>query len=674
MVEIAKEYGDYKNHFEQLQRVLEAGKVGSWAVYSDNDALDWSAETYKLFDLPFGEAITYREMLSYIHVDDLERVDFQWQKATREGNYAIVYRIISAKGRLKWIETFGDVIHNAEGDFVRALGIVRDITEQKEAEIKLVTLAASLKRSQKIGNLGSWVIEAASSCFELNEEARMMFDFPIEKDITTEDWFKIVHPRDVDLVKNAWSESVEGFREYDIEYRVVVGNTIKWIKTASEVEFDSQGAFVKAVGVVKDITEHKIQEENLQVAKEQAEVSNKLKSDFLANMSHEIRTPLNGVIGFSELMRKTSLDDLQDHYLTIVNRSAHSLIGIINDILDFSKIEAGKVELDLEQVDLLELIKHVESINSYQAEAKNLELITRLSPEVSRYVVADGLRLEQVLTNLMSNAIKFTQEGRIELFIEVADTEREGINALRFMVRDTGIGISPENKSKIFEAFTQEDLSTTRKFGGTGLGLSISNGLLALMDSQLALESKRGEGSEFYFDLILEPVKSGSVSANEPSSPVSSQNKTSLGEGISSLPLKVMVVEDNEINLLLAKALVKQILPNATIFEAINGEQSVKLYKRDKPDLILMDVQMPIMNGFDATIQIREIEESCREGTGNKPSRVPIIAVSAGIQEKERVKCLEAGMDDFLAKPIIGKKFRSTIQKYCEGIIDQTAF
>ncbi|MHA4894118.1 PAS domain S-box protein [Pedobacter sp. PWIIR3] len=533
------------------------------------------------------------------------------------------------------------------------------------------------------------------------------------------------------------------------------------------------------LGIGLDITSLNNQREELKIAKVRAEEASIAKSEFLANMSHEIRTPLNGVIGFTDLLLKTKLNETQKQYLSIVNQSANALLGIINDILDFSKIEAGKLELAIEKCDLYEMSAQATDIITYQIQTKGLEMLLNIPYDLPRFIWTDPVRLKQILINLLSNASKFTEKGEIELKIEIIG-EQEELRIFRFSVRDTGIGIKADKQEKIFEAFSQEDGTTTKKYGGTGLGLTISNKLLGLMGSKLELTSVAGKGSTFYFDIAL-PAEEGDaiewkdidhiknvliVDDNENNRMILKQmlllkqiNSDEAKNGFEALqylakgeeydaiimdyhmpymdgletikkiranfeigdkeqqiillhsssddellqsackelniihrmvkPIKtediynvlsrlykeeqhhidvkpaelsttaakvnILIAEDNAINMLLAKTIIRRIAPNATIYEAANGVEALAYCETNKPDLILMDVQMPEMNGYEATRQIRETDAG---------RQVPILALTAGNVKSEKEKCLEAGMDDFILKPIVESTLALAFEKW----------
>jgi signal transduction histidine kinase/CheY-like chemotaxis protein len=387
------------------------------------------------------------------------------------------------------------------------------------------------------------------------------------------------------------------------------------------------------VAVFRDMRVQKEAEVELRQAMILAEDAVKTKADFLATMSHEIRTPLNGVIGMANLLIDTNLNEEQKNYVQTLSRSAQVLLSLINDILDFSKIEAGKMHLESASFGFKPLLQDLRDMFTYPFEHKHIRYNEKLSDDLPKVVSGDMSRLRQVLINLIGNALKFTAQGSVTLEISVVEENDDGWR-IRFAVTDTGIGISKEAQEKLFEAFTQADSSTTRKFGGTGLGLSISKKLIHLMQGDLAVNSELGVGSTFFF--IINLGKSTEI--------ITELRHTPTDDAILSTHEKtVLLVEDNKVNQLVASKLLQKFGYAYAIAE--NGEEALKQLAERSFDVILMDCQMPIMDGFEATKTIRLMEQ-------HSGQHIPIIGLTANALDGDRERCMTCGMDDYSTKPI----------------------
>lgn len=406
--------------------------------------------------------------------------------------------------------------------------------------------------------------------------------------------------------------------------------------------------------VVRDITEHKRAESELLAAKEKAEQATRAKTEFLANMSHEIRTPINGVLGMLDLLQQEGLGARQQFYVNTALESANSLLIIINDILDLSKVESGHLNLERITVNLYRLVERTVALQTATAMAKHLTLGFEVTPEVPENIMGDPVRLRQVLLNLISNAVKFTHQGTVMLKVERVREFSDQVE-LRFEVSDTGIGIEPENLQTLFDEFTQADGSTTRLYGGTGLGLTISRKLVAMMGGELGASSIPGEGSVFWFTAVF-GKRANSTQANVQLPP---QERLPPEETLQDLTgYTVLVVDDKVINRIVCREMLTKMGLNVDVVES--GQSAIDTVFSKQYDLVLMDCQMPVMDGFEATRLIRSKEKE------RGLPRLPILALTARAMEGDREICLAAGMDDYLSKPFRFSALQATISRYLD--------
>lgn len=699
----------------------------------------------------------------------------------------------------KWFRVYA---YSLEKDYFVTIFI--DKTSEKKQELELLNERRRLSDILHGTNVGTWEWNVQTGETRFNQRWAEIIGYTLEElaPISIETWLELVNQEDLEksneiLQKHFQKET--NFYEFETRMKHKSGEWI-WILDRGKVHtWTEDGKPLLMSGTHQNIHQRKMEEEQrheeqqktheiLIRAKEEAEAASQEKSQFLANMSHEIRTPLNGVIGFTDLLINTKLEQMQKQYAINANISAHALLGIINDILDFSKIESGKLELDEIRIDIIELLEQAIDIVKYNASQKELELLLNISSRVPRYMIADPIRLKQVIVNLLSNAVKFTEKGEIELRLSFDSEEESNIGNFYFLVRDTGIGISDEQREKLFKSFSQADISTTRKYGGTGLGLAISRMLIEKMSSKLQFKSEIGSGSIFYFklnkfyedktqdkletpidiqrilvvddnennctilkhnleyynikvdtvsngydainilkldsnyDVLLTDYKMPGIygtetvrlirdvlkldkdklpiilmhSSSEDSiiydqckkldilhklikpiklnelnrilfsikNPVQTEDQANLNVTQPFINVYnngndpiILIVDDVSMNLQLLKRILNKIIPSAIIAEAMDGQHAIQSFIENKPDIIFMDIQMPNMDGYNATREIRKCEKITQGST-------PIIALTAGVVKGEREKCIESGMNDYLTKPIEKRALQSIVERY----------
>ena len=413
--------------------------------------------------------------------------------------------------------------------------------------------------------------------------------------------------------------------------------------------FNRYGQLIAVVEVLRDITESKNSEQALIEARNAAEAATRAKSDFLATMSHEIRTPMNGVLGMVQLLGETELSKEQRDYADTIDMSGKALLTIINDILDFSKTESGKLELEVTDLDIQQTVRDVYQLMVTSANEKSVDLLVNFSPDCPHFVMGDAGRIRQILLNLVGNALKFTDSGFVEIFVGCSERLEDQV-VLAFDIKDSGIGISTKAQEKLFQSFSQADASTTRKYGGTGLGLAVCKNLVTQMNGSIRVESQAGVGSTFSFTLQLPlSTKDRSDLGSE------AESQVSLSPTTISLETTILLAEDNCINEKVAVTMLEKL--GLQVDVAHNGKEAIEKSENNSYDLILMDCNMPEMDGFQATQEIRKRE------TG---SRIPIIALTANAMDEDREKCLAAGMDGFISKPFNKNVLVEIMEKWLE--------
>lgn len=553
---------------------------------------------------------------------------YQQQFLQREPTSYYEFPVLSKDGSTVWLGQNVRARINSNNHVIGFRAVARDITAQKRAEAKL--RQSEEKYRSIIENLRFGMMEV-----NLEGNVTRVYEGMYRMTGYTEEELIGKNPNDVflseewrDFMKKQLAKRKAGESHvYEVQLRRKDGSMV-WAMISGTPLYDEMGEVCGSIGIHLDLTDRKRIEDQLRIAQHRAEESSRAKQAFLANMSHEIRTPMNGIKGMLHLLSQTLLQPEQQRYLRNMTDSSNHLMVLINDILDLSKIEAGKLDLESVPVSLPQLLENVEATFSQRTEDKGIDLSIQIDPAIEQNVLADPTRLRQIVDNLINNAIKFTDRGGISIAL-TCEGKTATAYTVRLSVADTGIGIEMERVEEVFESFSQENDSTSRLYGGTGLGLPICKQLVELMGGQIFIRSEKGTGTEVAFELTMpitteQPAQAPSVDTN-------------VTEQLSGL--RVLLAEDHDINRFLATKLLED--AGIEVFHAENGQEAIELFKTQPVELILMDMQMPVLDGLDATRFIRK----------SMSKEVPIIALTANAIKGDEQRCLDAGMNDYVSKP-----------------------
>lgn len=681
-----------RSHYEQdlerqvtektkaLSEAQRIARVGSWEMDVSTGEITWSVELFRVFGIDFATKIAkYPNMFDRVIPEDRDKLRAAVEQAIADGTpYSVEYGNFRSDHSICYLLSRGEAVFNEQGKVIKLRGTAQDISDRKELEIALrvsennlsdiLNSATAVITRAQIRKDGTWEISYVSKACEaisgyspqelIDDQALWV------SSIYPEDWQSFGDQIYADVFNEVGGTYIYRFRHKD--------GSLRWISQTNHSRWDKcLNAYVVTM-LTSDISDRKQTELALAEAKENAEAATKAKSAFLANMSHEIRTPMNGVIGMTQLLETTPLNEEQADFVKTIKDSGDALLTVINDILDFSKIESGMLEIEANAFNLEEVVSGVCKLLESQAIAKQIQIQSNIAPNVPKNVIGDRARLRQILLNLVGNAVKFTKQGQISINVNgtpifsrsfsKSDSKsgRSDLDAyqLQFAIADTGIGIKGDRIKQLFQPFTQADASISRKYGGTGLGLAISKRLVELMGGTIWVESlgqvggkppvewqlnAKTQGSTFYFAIAV------SIDSEVDREPLDRKTNDILCDDTiaQKFPLRILVAEDNKVNQMVAQRLLSRLGYHADM--ANNGLEAVAAVQKQLYDLIFMDMQMPEMDGLTATKLIRElIREKCNGST----HQLQIVAMTANALPEDHQACLNAGMDNYISKPI----------------------
>ncbi len=616
--------------------------VGIFHTDPEGRCIYTNPQWQQIYGLSLAESLG-EGWLRGIHPDDRAGVRALWERITAGGEtFDHTFRVQRPDGEVLHVRGRGGPVTLPDGSRAGYVGCVLDVSEEVRARRELQAREERLQRALDGSGLALWDLDVPSETIYLSETwMRMLGEEARELRCTAAQLFELVPPQDVPVIEAALAPVLAGTASrYVVEHRVRRSDgTLLWIHSAGRVaERDPEGRPLRLVGTNRDITRHKQAEEDLRAALDAADHANRAKSQFLATMSHEIRTPLNGIVGMTRLMLDEPLTPEVRRHADLIDSSAHSLLSLVNDVLDMSKIEAGQMEIESVPFDLHELIEDLATLYRLRATEKSLLFRVRLEHGVPRFVQGDSTRIRQVLVNLLGNALKFTPAGSVSL--DIRASREPAAHVIEFTVTDTGIGIPPEVQPMLFKRFAQADTSTSRNFGGTGLGLAIVQQLVELMGGAVQVGSTPGHGSRFVVTLPL-------LAAQQAAPASAWQDLPAPAPGV-----RVLVAEDNTTNQVVAFGMLRK-LGYEHVRVAGDGIEAYEMAMAEPFDVILMDCQMPEMDGYEATRRLRAA--GCTAA---------IIAMTANAIKGDRERCLEAGMNDYVAKPVNLKVLRAMLARW----------
>ena len=625
----------------ELIEAQNIAKIGNWKWDTLSKRITWSDEVARIFET--GQSVTTefgikKLLLNFAAHDDKSAIEHFLKNISETNTHSFVFKVTTSSKKIKYLSIIvGKLISRDDGSIRKIVGTIQDITARKEAEIAYQKTEDKYKLVLETVKLAALSLDKSGNVTFCNHHLANLMGYK-QQQILGKRWLDFVPESAAEVIKSWY---VAKFINPEYINPVICSNgeqrIISWQNT---VTYDENGEIQENTAIGEDITEQQRATEELISAKESAEKASQFKSEFLSIMSHEIRTPMNAVIGITNLLISEAPKPDQLEYLNILKFSADNLLAIINDILDYNKIEAGKLELNIGQFNIKQLIQKIKKSFLPKALDKMVEIELIIAETVPEFVMGDQMRLSQILNNLLSNAVKFTQKGKITIKLEDA-----GINdataTIKFSVTDSGIGIAPNNLQVIFDPFMQESQYINSNNGGTGLGLAITKRLVELHQSSIQVASELGKGTQFTFAITFDL-------------PLDKQKEIDGKNDLLSLNLygmKILLVDDNTFNLLIAANFLKKW--QATVDEAYNGQIAVDMVNAKAYDLVLMDLQMPVMDGFEATRIIKQTHPN-----------LPIIALTADAMPETHEKALNIGMADYLTKPFVPAIFYEKIAKF----------